>query len=122
MLQRFVVVAFAWIEIIFGASLVAVPDLPCVLLFAAKAEGLGVLLARLAGLGLLALGIAYLPSTATISRRSVVGPFVYNVGATILLVWVGVGTTWHGFLLWPAAILHAAITTALASQLLTTKD
>ena len=30
MLQRIVVMAFAWLEIIFGASLVAVPNLTCV--------------------------------------------------------------------------------------------
>jgi hypothetical protein len=121
MLQRSVVTAAAWLEIIVGASFVAVPDFPCALLFATKPEGIGVPLARFAGFGLLALGIACLPSTATGSRRGVVGLFVFNVGVTILFVWVGVVTTFHGFLLWPVVILHAAIATALVPQLLTTK-
>ena len=121
MLQRSVVTAAAWLEIIVGASFVAVPGFPCVLLFATKPEGIGVPLARFAGLGLLALGIACLPSTATGSRRGVVGLFVFNVGVAILFVWVAVVTTFHGFLLWPVAILHAAIATALVPQLLTTK-
>ena len=121
MLQRFVVVAAAWLEIVVGACFVAVPDLPCVLLFAAKPEGIALPLARFAGLGLLALGIACLPSTATGSRRGVLGLFVFNVGVTILLAWVGVVMTIHGFLLWPVAILHAVIATALLPQLLTTK-
>ncbi len=117
MLQRSVVIAAAWLEIIVGATFVAVPDLLCVLLFGTKPEGIGVPLARFAGFGLLALGIAGLPSTATGSRRGVVGLFVFNVGVTILFVWVGVFTTTHGVLLWPVAILHAAIATALVPQL-----
>lgn len=121
MLQRYVVIAAAWLEIIVGACFVVVPDLPCVLLFATKPEGVGVPVARFAGFGLLALGIACLPSTATVSRRGVVGLCVFNVGVTILFVWVAVVTTFHGLLLWPVAILHAVIAIALVSQLLTTK-
>jgi hypothetical protein len=113
--------AAAWLEIIVGASLVAVPDVLCVLLFATKPEGIGVPLARFAGFGLLGLGIACLPSTATASRRGVVGLFVFNVGVTILFAWVGVVTTVHGFLLWPVVILHAVIATSLVPPLLTTK-
>jgi hypothetical protein len=43
----------------------------------------------------------------------------YNVGAAILFAWVGVATALHGFLLWPAAILHAGIAAALLPQFLT---
>jgi hypothetical protein len=71
MLQRFVVIAAAWLEIVAGLFFLAVPDLPWMPLFAAKPEGVGVHLARLVGLGLLALGIACLPSTTTGSRRGV---------------------------------------------------
>jgi hypothetical protein len=120
MLQRFVVMAASWLEIIVGASLVVVPDVLCMLLFATKPEGIGVPLARFAGFGLLALGIACLPSTAA-SRRGVAGLFVFNVGVTILFAWVGAVTTVHGFLLWPVVILHAVIATSLVPQLLTTK-
>ena len=121
MLQKFVVMAAAWLEILVGASFVALPNLPCVLLFAVKPEGIAIPLARFAGIGLLGLGIACLPSTSTGSRRGVVGLFVFNLGATILFVSVAMVTPLHGFLLWPVAILHAAIATALVPQLLTTK-
>jgi hypothetical protein len=121
MLQRYVVAAAAWLEIIVGAVLIAVPDLLCVLLFATKAEGITVPVARFAGVGLLALGISSLPSTDTASHRGVVGLCVFNVGVTILLASVAIATTFHGVLLWPVVILHAAIATALVSQLLTTK-
>jgi hypothetical protein len=49
------------------------------------------------------------------------GLFVFNAGLAILLAWVGVVTAVHGFLLWPGAILHAAIAVALLPQLLTSK-
>jgi hypothetical protein len=121
MFQRSVVMAAAWLEIVAGAILVAVPELPCMLLFAVKPEGMGAPVARFAGFGLLGLGIACLPSPTTGSRRGVVGLFVFNLGVTSLFVWLGVVTTLHGFLLWPAAILHGVISTALAPQLLTTR-
>ena len=122
MIQRYVVMAAAWFEIAVGATFLTVPNVPSVLLFAAKPEGIGIPLARFAGVGLLALGIACLPSTPTGSRRSaVLGLFVFNVGVAILFAWVGVVTTLHGFLRWPVAILHAVIAAALLPQLLTTR-
>src|SRR5262245_973189 len=116
MIQRHIVVASAWLEIVVGAILIAVPDLPCVLLFGARPEGIAIPLARWVGVGLLALGIACLPSEAGESHSAVLGLSVFNAGLAVLLVWVGI-TTVHGFLLWPGAILHAAITVALLPQL-----
>src|SRR5215472_11978785 len=54
-------------------------------------------------------------------RRAVLGLFVFNAGVTILFAWVGAVATVHGFLLWPAVILHAVIAAALLPQLLTTR-
>ena len=114
MMRRYLVVASAWLEIVVGIVFVTVPGTPCVLLFGAKPEGLGMPLARWVGVGLLALGIACLPSEAAESHRSaVLGLFVFNAGLAILLASVGVVTAVHGFLLWPGAILHAAITAGL---------
>ena len=80
------------------------------------------MLARFAGVGLFALGIACLPSTATGSHRSAVsGLIVFNVGVASLFTWVGVATTLRGALLWPVVVLHAAIAAALLPQLLTYK-
>ena len=119
-MQRYLVMASAWLEIVVGVIFITVPDAPCGLLFGAKPEGIGMPLARWLGVGLLAVGIACLPSKAAGSRRSaVLGLFVFNAGLAILLAWVGVVTAVHGFLLWPGAILHAAITVALLPQLRT---
>src|SRR6266478_4161490 len=112
----------AWLEIGVGAAFLTVPDVPCRLLFAANPEGVGIALARFAGVGLFALGIACLPSTATGSRRSaVLGLFVFNVGVAILFAWVGIATPLHGMLLWPVVVLHAVIAAALLPQVLTLK-
>jgi heme A synthase len=111
-----------WLEVVVGATLLAAPDYLCQLLFAAKPEGVGIVLARVAGFGLFALGIACLPSTATGSRRrAVLGLFVFNFGVAILLAWVGIATTFSGVLLWPTIVLHAIIAAALLAQLLTFK-
>ena len=112
--------ASAWLEIVVGAILLTVPNAPCLLLFGAKPEGIAMPLARWVGVGLLALGIACLPSKAAGSHRSaVLGLFVFNAGLATLLAWVGVVTAVHGLLLWPGVILHAGITVALLQRLLT---
>ena len=70
-------------------------------------------LAHLAGIALLALGIACLPSMGESHRNAVLGLFAYNAGAAILFTWVGVATKLGGLLLWPAAVLHGVIGAAL---------
>jgi hypothetical protein len=120
MLQKSIVTGAAWLEIAVGVTVIVAPNFLCVLLFATRPEGASMPIARLAGIALLALGISCLPSVQTGPRRnSVLGLVVYNVGAAILLAWVGVATALHGFLLWPAAILHAGIAAALLPQFLT---
>ena len=68
-------------------------------------------------IGLLALGIACLPSTEGPRRNSVIGLCAFNVGMTILLAWAALATTHRGVLLWPATVLHAVIAAALLAQL-----
>jgi hypothetical protein len=120
--QKSVVMAAAWLEIVVGAVFLMVPDFPCRLLFAATPEGVGIVLARFAGVGLFALGISCLPSTVTGPRRSAVfGLFIFNLGVAILFAWVGVATAFRGVALWPVVVLHAVIATALLRQLLTFK-
>jgi hypothetical protein len=110
----------ACLEIVAGAALLTAPGVACRLLFATNPEGVGIALARFARVGLLALGIACLPSTAAGSGRSaLLGLLVFNFGVAILFAWVGVATTLHGVLLWPAVVLHAVIAVALLAQLLT---
>ena len=114
MLQKSVVMTAAWVEIVAGAAILTMLDTACRLLFATAPEGMSRPISRLAGIALVALGIACLPSGSIGPHNGAVqGLVVYNVGATILLTWVGVATTLRGVLLWPAVILHAGIAAAL---------
>ena len=97
-----------------GVTFVAVPNLPCQLLFGTTAEGVANLLARFSGVALIGLGIACVPRKAPGLRRSAVsGLLVFNVGATLFLVWVALASTFHGMLLWGGIVLHAGIGTVL---------
>jgi hypothetical protein len=49
MMQKLVVNTTAWLEIIVGVIFLTATDSPCRLLFAAKPEGVGIALARFAG-------------------------------------------------------------------------
>ena len=118
--QRFFLTAAPWLEIVVGALLLTEPDVLCLLLFGSKPEAVGMPLGRFAGIGLIALGIACLPSTVAGSRGIVVlGLFAFNAGVAILFAWVGVATTLHGSMLWPAVILHTIIALALLPHLVT---
>src|SRR5271169_6169159 len=119
MLQRSVVMAASWLEIVAGTVFVTAINVVCGLLFAVKPEGVGIVFGRFAGICLFGVGIACLPSRGTgPRRRAVLGLFVLNAGLAILLAWVGVATTLRGSLLWPAVTLHAVIAAALLPQLL----
>ena len=118
-MKTLVVMAASLLEIVVGMTFIAVPDIPCRLLFAATPESLGIPLARFAGVGLLGLGIACLPSKrAEPNRGAVLGLLAFNVGAAIFFAWVAAATSFRGFLLWPAAVLHAVIAAALFPQFL----
>ena len=119
MQQRLVVGAAAWLEIVVGALFLTVPDVLCLLLFGARPDAIGIPLGRFAGIALVALGFACLPSSDTGSRRNVVlGLFAFNAGVAILFAFMGVASTLHGLLLWPAVILHTIIAGALLPHVL----
>ena len=114
---QFILVAASWLEIVVGLLFVFVPELPNILLFGAKADGMAVPLSRFAGIALIALGIACLPRRAAPHCDSLPGLFVFNLSAAILFSVVAVAAMQHGILTWPAAILHAGIAVALLPQL-----
>jgi hypothetical protein len=112
-LQRYVVTAAAWLEIVVGVLCITVVAIPCRLLFAVEPEGVAMPLGRFAGVALTALGIGCLPSKTGSYRSAVLGLLAYNSGAAILFASVGFATAFRGPMLWPAAILHAVIAIAL---------
>src|SRR6266705_3246129 len=100
MLQRSVVTAAAWLEIVAGVVFVAAISLVCEVLFGVQPEGVGIVFGRFAGVVLFALGIACLPSRDPAPLgKAALGLFIFNAGIAILLAWVGFATTLRGVLL-----------------------
>jgi hypothetical protein len=104
----------AGVEILTGAALIATPSLTAQLLLGAELSGVAVPVARLAGVGLLSLGIACLPGKNAVAQPASLAILAYNALVALLLIAVGVQGEWAGVLLWPAVALHVALTGLLA--------
>jgi len=123
-MKRFLTLT-AIIEAATGLALIAVPAIVVRLLLGAEISGASIPLGRVAGAALLALGVAcWLARDDTQSRAArglVVAMLIYNIVATAVLAFAGIGLGLHGVVLWPAVVLHAAmgvwcITTLLKAQ------
>jgi len=88
-----------------GLALLIVPSLVGQLLLGAELTGVAVTVARVAGIALIALGIACWPGTP------LVGMLTYSAAATLYLAYIGF--TGGGLLLWPAVVLHVILTALL---------
>ena len=103
----------AIIEAATGLGLIAVPAIVVRLLLGAEISAASIPLGRVAGAALLALGVAcWLARGDTQSRTArglVVAMLMYNIVATAVLAFAGIGLGLHGVALWPAVILHAAM-------------
>src|SRR5213083_1879480 len=95
------------------------------LLLGAEISGASVPLGRVAGAALLALGVACWLARDDTQSRAARGLFaamlMYNIAATAVLAFAGIGLGLHGVALWPAVVLHAVmavwcITTLLRGQ------
>ncbi len=100
-------------EALTGLGLIAAPGLIVQLLLNADISGAAIPLGRVAGVALLALGVAcWLASHDEHSRaaRGVVSAMIfYNVGAVLVLGAAGLQLQPTGIALWPAVILHAGM-------------
>lgn len=113
--RRTIAALSAGIEFATGAALLVAPALVVALLLGTALPAEAVPLGRVAGAALLALGLACWPPRRTDSSE---GPgfralLFYNMLVGIYLAWLGVTATVAGVLLWPAAVVHAAIAAAL---------
>jgi hypothetical protein len=87
-----------------GVALMVAPVLVGRLLLGADLAGVSVVVARVAGIALLALGVGCWPGPASL------GMLTYSTLATVYLAYLALGGEWVGPLLWPAVLLHAVIT------------
>jgi hypothetical protein len=91
-----------------GLALIVVPSLVGRLLLGADLAGVAHPLARVAGIALLALSVACLPSCTALC-----GMLTYAVLATSYLFYLAVRGEWAGPLLWPVVVLHIILTVLL---------
>ena len=99
----------AVLEAATGLALVIHPALVAQLLFGDGVSGAGMVLARVAGFALLALGVACWPSREAGSdiAHSTRAMLTYSLPVTIYLVYLGIVTHLTGMLLWPGVAVHA---------------
>lgn len=105
-------------EATMGLALLVYPPIVVRLLFGAEIAGGAVVMSRIAGISLMALGLACWPDGDAGSRASRALPAMlcYNAFATIYLAYLGIDGEWVGSLLWPAAAIHAVLTVLLARK------
>jgi hypothetical protein len=103
-----VLVLAAVAEAVTGLALIVAPSLIGRLLLGAEGTGVAIPVARVLGIALIALGVACWPGPALL------GMFTYGAVVTLYLSYLGIRGNWVGPLLWPAVVLHAALTLLLA--------
>jgi hypothetical protein len=91
-----------------GLALLIAPSLVVKLLLGEELSGVALPVARVAGIALIALGIACWPGPP------LVGMLSYSALVTLYLGYLGFADGLAGMLLWPAVILHLILTALLA--------
>jgi hypothetical protein len=109
------------LEVPVGLGLLAIPSPLALLLLGAPLSGAGLVVARLAGGGLLALGVAcWFARSTPITRAGlgVAGAFlIYNIVACVTLA-IGTPGSGSGALALGAAVLHGLLAAALSGALI----
>jgi hypothetical protein len=95
-------------EVSTGLALLILPGLVGRLLLGEPLTGIAIPVAGVAGIALIALGVACWPGTP------LAGMLLYSAAVTLYLAWLGFSGSSSGILLWPAVVLHAILTALLA--------
>ena len=99
-----------------GLALLVVPSLVGRLLLGEELTGIAIPVARVAGIALIALGVACWPGPP------LVGMLTYSAAVTLYLAYVGFAGGLTGILLWPAVVLHAILTALLTRAFTSGKE
>ena len=91
-----------------GLALLIAPSLVGRLLLGEELIGIAIPVARVAGIALIALGLACWPGPPR------VGMLIYSAAVTLYLAYLGFAGGMNGMLLWPAVVVHAMLTALLA--------
>ena len=90
-----------------GLALLVAPSLVGVLLLGVELDGIALVVARVAGIALIALALACWPATPLL------GMLIYSAAVALYLAWLGWSGGASGILLWPAVLLHLILTALL---------
>jgi hypothetical protein len=101
------VLVFAAVSAATGLALLIVPSLVGRLLLGEGLTGIAIPVARVAGIALIALGVACWPGTP------LVGMLTYSAAVTVYPACIGFAGGLTGILLWPAVVLHVILTALL---------
>jgi len=102
-----VLVVAAIAEAVTGLALMVMPSLLGRLLLGEELAGVAIPVARVAGIALMALGIACWPGPP------LVGMLIYSAAVTLYLAYLGFAGGFAGAFLWPAVALHAVLSILL---------
>lgn len=110
--MRTLLIVTALFEAATGVALVASPSFVVSFLIGSPLDSLpGSVVARLAGVALLTLGVVCWLARNDQMNRVMVGPvsamLLYNIAAATLLIYARLGLRLSGVGLWPAVVLHA---------------
>ena len=94
-----------------GLALLIGPSFVGQLLLGQDLAGVAIPVARVAGIALIALGIACWPG-----RTALCGMLTYSALATLYLLYLGIRGNWVGPLLWPVVVVHVILTVLLARK------
>jgi hypothetical protein len=99
-----------------GVALLIVPSLVGQLLFGEELTGISIPVARVAGIALIALGVACWPAPPR------VGILTYSAAVTLYLAYLGFAGGLTGILLWPAVVLHVILTVLLTQASISDRE
>jgi hypothetical protein len=111
---RTLLVVAAVAETVTGLALLVLPSMVVRLLFGAETAGMGSIVSRIAGISLIALGLACWPGRDAGSLAPLMGMLTYSLLAALYLGYLGIVGEWVGILLWPAVGVHAVLSALLA--------
>ena len=113
--QRKILTVAALVEMATGFALMVAPALVARLLLSSSVLPQGIAIARIAGVALLAFGLACCQSPKQPGNRPEVfgAMLLYNTLIASYLAFLGVARHVDALLLWPAVVVHAGVALAL---------
>jgi hypothetical protein len=119
--QRMLLAIAAVAETLVGLALILLPDVTIRLLLGGRTDDVGLMIGRVTGVGMLALGVACWGARADSSGAAQAGTLgaitLYNAGAGVLLVLFAATGQASGLVVWSVGLFHVALAAGfLASQ------